>query len=138
MSTAPWTRSTNTGSRFYDFIKCRSLVTGSMAQIKPLKLVSRLQISAFIANPIAEAAGSGRGRHWLALAAALRGRAQWVTGVRVFLSHGGQFSMRFATTGSQQREECVYANLNRRRAAMKPGNVEAAWPVLVDGEGSLL
>jgi hypothetical protein len=33
--------------------------------------------------------------------------------------------------------ERVYANLNRRRAATKPGNGEAAWPVLVDGEGGL-
>jgi hypothetical protein len=45
--------------------------------------------------------------------------------------------MRFAPTESQRREKCVYANLNQRRAAMKPGNGEAARPVLVDGESSL-
>jgi hypothetical protein len=45
--------------------------------------------------------------------------------------------MRFAPTGSQQRGERLYANLNRRRAATKPGNGEAARPVLADGEGGL-
>jgi hypothetical protein len=43
----------------------------------------------------------------------------------------------FAPTGSQRRGERVYANLNRRRAAMKPGNGEAARLVPVDGEGGL-
>jgi hypothetical protein len=45
--------------------------------------------------------------------------------------------MRFAPTGSQRRGERVYANLNWWRAATKPGNGEAARPVLVDGEGGL-
>jgi hypothetical protein len=45
--------------------------------------------------------------------------------------------MKFAPTGSQRRGERVYANLNRWRAAMEPGNGEAALPVLVDGEGGL-
>jgi hypothetical protein len=45
--------------------------------------------------------------------------------------------MRFAPTGSQRRGERVYANLNRQRAATKPGNSEAARLVLVDGEGGL-
>jgi hypothetical protein len=45
--------------------------------------------------------------------------------------------MRFAPTGSQRRGECVYANLNRRRAATEPGNGEAAQPMLVDGESGL-
>jgi hypothetical protein len=45
--------------------------------------------------------------------------------------------MRFAPTGSQRQEERVYANINRRRAATKPGNGEAARLVLVDGEGGL-
>jgi hypothetical protein len=49
----------------------------------------------------------------------------------------GIISMRFAPTGSQRRWEHVYANLNRRRAATKPDNGEAARLVLVDGEGSL-
>jgi hypothetical protein len=80
------------------------------------------------ADPMAEAAGSGRGR---------RGRARWLTGVRVFSSYSGQFSMMFAPTGSQRRGERVYANLNRRRAATKPDNGEAARPMLVDGEGGL-
>jgi hypothetical protein len=88
-------------------------------------------------DPMAEAAGSSRGRHQLALAAARHGRAQWLAGVRVFKSYGGRFSMRFAPMESQQRGECVYANLNRQRAAMKPGNGEAARPVLVDDEGGL-
>jgi hypothetical protein len=45
--------------------------------------------------------------------------------------------MRFAPTGSQRQGKRVYANLNRRRAAAKPGNGEVARPVLVDGEGDL-
>jgi hypothetical protein len=45
--------------------------------------------------------------------------------------------MRFAPTGSQRRGELDYANLNQRRAATKPGNGEAARPVLDDGEGGL-
>jgi hypothetical protein len=45
--------------------------------------------------------------------------------------------MRFAPTGSQGWGERDYANLNRRRAATKPDNGEAARPVLVDGEGGL-
>jgi hypothetical protein len=45
--------------------------------------------------------------------------------------------MRFAPVGLQHRGERIYANLNRRRGATKPGNGEAARPVLVDGEGSL-
>jgi hypothetical protein len=39
--------------------------------------------------------------------------------------------------GSQRRGERVYANLSRRRVAMKPGNSEAVRLVLVDGEGGL-
>jgi hypothetical protein len=39
--------------------------------------------------------------------------------------------------GSQLQGECVYANLNLRRAATEPGNGEAVRPVLVDGEGGL-
>jgi hypothetical protein len=65
------------------------------------------------------------------------GTARRLTGVRVFSSYGGRFSMRFAPTKSQQRGERVYANLNRRRVIMKSGNGEAAQPVLVDGEGGL-
>jgi hypothetical protein len=45
--------------------------------------------------------------------------------------------MRFAPTESQRQGERVYANFNQRRATMKPGNSEAAWPVLVDGDGGL-
>jgi hypothetical protein len=77
-------------------------------------------------DPMAEAAGSGRGRRRLAL-----------TIFQVFSSYSGWFSIMFAPMGSQRREEHVYANLNRRRAATKPGNGEAARPVLVDGEGGL-
>jgi hypothetical protein len=86
---------------------------------------------------MAEAAGSRRGRRRLALAVARCGRARWLTGVRVFLSYGVRFLIRFAPTESQRRGGRVYANLNWRRAAMKPGNGEAARPMLVDGEGSL-
>jgi hypothetical protein len=86
---------------------------------------------------MAEAAGTGQGRRRLTLTVARRGRARWLTGVRVFSSYGGQFLMRFAPTGSQRRGERVYANLNQRRATTKPGNGEATRPVLVDGEGGL-
>jgi hypothetical protein len=89
------------------------------------------------ADPTAEVAGSDRGRRRLALAVARRDQAQWLTGVRVFSSFGGRFSIRFAPTGSQRRGERVYANLNRWRAATKLGNGEAARLVLVDGEGGL-
>jgi hypothetical protein len=84
-----------------------------------------------------EAAGSGRGWRRLTLAMAHRGRARRLTGVRVFSSYSGQFSIRFAPVGSQRRGEHVYANLNRQIAATKLGNGEAARPMLVDGEGSL-
>jgi hypothetical protein len=88
-------------------------------------------------DPTAEMAGSGWGWRWFTLAAARCGRARRLTGVQVFSSYGGRFSMRFAPTGSQRRGEHVYANLNRWRAATKPGNGEAARPLLVDGEGGL-
>jgi hypothetical protein len=84
-----------------------------------------------------EAVGASRGRRGLTLAAASHGRARWLTGVQVFLSYGGRFSMRFAPTGSQRRGECVYANFNRRRAMTEPGNGEVALPVIGDGEGGL-
>jgi hypothetical protein len=45
--------------------------------------------------------------------------------------------MRFAPTGSQRRGKRVYANLNRWRVAMEPGNGEVAQLVLVNGEGGL-
>jgi hypothetical protein len=77
-------------------------------------------------DPMAEAAGSGRGRCRLVPA-----------GVRVFSSYHGRFSIRFAPMGSQRPGEHVYANLNQRRVATKPGNGEAARPVLYDGEGGL-
>jgi hypothetical protein len=60
-----------------NFIKCWPLATGSTAQIDPSKLVSR----PFITDPTVEAAGSGQGRHGLALASARCGRARWLTGV---------------------------------------------------------
>jgi hypothetical protein len=120
-----------------DFIKCRPLDFGSMAQIKSSESVSRLLISVFITDPTDEAVGSGRGRHGLVLVAVHHGRARWLTGVRVFSSYGGRLSMRFAPTGSQRRGERDYANLNRWRAATEPSNSEAARPVLGDGEGSL-
>jgi hypothetical protein len=88
-------------------------------------------------DPSAEAVGSGRGWRRLALAAAHRGRARWLTGVQVFSSYSGRFSVRFAPTGSQRQGERVYANLNRQRVTTKSNNGEAARPVLVDGEGRL-
>jgi hypothetical protein len=91
----------------------------------------------FGADPTAEVAGSGRGRRRLALTVARHGRVRRLTGVRVFSSYGGRFSIRFSPTGSQWRGECVYANLNWRRAATKPGSSEAARLVLVDGDGGL-
>jgi hypothetical protein len=53
-------------------------------------------------------------------------------------AHGSMnfIKRRSLATGSQRRGECVYANLNRRRAATGPGNGEVARPVLVNGEGS--
>jgi hypothetical protein len=89
------------------------------------------------ADPTTEAAGSGQGRRQLTLTVACHGRARQLTGVRVFSSYGGRFSMRFAPTGSQRGGERDYSNLNWRRAARKPDNGEAAQPVLVDGEGGL-
>jgi hypothetical protein len=81
-------------------------------------------------------AGSSPGRCRLALVVARRGRARWLTGVWVFSSYGGWFLMRCAPTGSQWRGEHVYTNLNRWRAATKPGNGEATRPVLVNDEGA--
>jgi hypothetical protein len=86
---------------------------------------------------MAEMAGSGRGRRQLALVGAHRGRARRLNRVRVFSSYGDRLLMRFAPTGSQQRGERVYPNLNRRRVATKPSNGEAARPVLINGEGGL-
>jgi hypothetical protein len=126
-----------------NFIKWWPLATGSMARIKPIESVSLLgcldSIWRWVAigssqpmqespggDPMAEAAGSGRGWRRLTL-----------VGVRVFSSYGGRFLIRFAPTGSQRWWERVYANLNRRRATTKPSNGEAARPVLVDAQGSL-
>jgi hypothetical protein len=137
-----------------DFIKCRPLVSGLTAQIESSELISLLGCLDPIRRWVgigssqsmqespgvdltAEAASSGRGRRRLMLAAVRHGRARWLTGVQAFSSYGGRFLMRFAPTESQRRGEHVYANLNRRRATTKPGNSDAARPVLVDGEGSL-
>jgi hypothetical protein len=137
-----------------DFIKCWPLATGSTAQIKPIKSVyllgcldpiwrwvvigsSQLMQESRSADPTSEVAGSNRGRRRLTLAAMRHGRAMRLTRVRVFSSYGGRFSIRFSPTVWQRRGERVYANLNRRRAGTKPGNDEAARPVLVDGEGGL-
>jgi hypothetical protein len=106
-----------------DFIKRWSLATRSTAQIKPIESVSWLLIS--VVHHRSDGWGS-----WLALAVARRDRARWLIGVQVFSSHDGRFSMRFAPTGSQRWGKHVYANLNPRRAATRPGNGEAAWPVL--------
>jgi hypothetical protein len=68
---------------------------------------------------------------------ACHGWAWRLAGVRVFSSYGGRFLMRFAPTGSQWWGKRVYTNLNRWRAATKPDNGEAFWPMVVNGEGSL-
>jgi hypothetical protein len=129
--------------RSTDFIKRWPLATGTMAQIKPIELVSLLRCLDPIwrwvamsssqsmqespdADPLAEAAGSGRGRHWLMFTVARHDRAWRLTGVRVFWSYASWFSIRFAPMGSQRWGERVYANLNRWRAATKPSNSEAA------------
>jgi hypothetical protein len=107
-----------------DFIKRQSLASELMARIESSEPVSRLLI--LIVHHRSDGGGGSlrTGRHRLAK-------------VWVFLSYGGRFSMRFSPTGSQRWGERVYANLNRRRAATKPGNGEAAQMVLVDGEGGL-
>jgi hypothetical protein len=51
------------------------------------------------------AVGSDQERCGLVLTAACHGRASRLAGVRVFLSHGGRFPMRFIPTGSQRRGE---------------------------------
>jgi hypothetical protein len=80
------------------FIKRRLLATGSMARVKPSELLSQ----SFITDQTVGVAGSGQGRRGLALTVAHHGRARRLIGVQVFLSHGGQFPMRFAPTGSQR------------------------------------
>jgi hypothetical protein len=124
-----------------DFIKRWSLASGSMAWIKSSESVSLLgcldPIERWVAigssqpmqespgvDPMAEAAGTGRGRRRLTLTGAHRGRARRLAGVWVFSSYGGRFSMRFAHTESQRRWKHVYANLNWRRATMKLDNGE--------------
>jgi hypothetical protein len=101
-----------------DFIKCRPLVFGSTAQIESNESVSLLgcldPIEHWVvisssqpmqespgADPTAEVARSGRGRRQLTLAVVRHGRAQRLTGVPVFSSYSGRFSMRFSPTESQ-------------------------------------
>jgi hypothetical protein len=137
-----------------DFIKRRPLASGSTTRIESSGPVSLLKCLDPIwrwvaigssqpmqespgADPMAEAAGSGRGWHQLELTVARHNRARRLGGVRVFSSYGGQFFMRFSPTGSQRWGEHVYANLNWWRATTKPVNGEAAWPVFIDGEGGL-
>jgi hypothetical protein len=113
-----------------DFIKHRSLASGSTTQIQPSEPVYRLLISTVHHR------SDGRGG-WLWSGAARYGRARRLAGVRVFSTYGGRFDMRFAPTGSQRWGERDYVNLNWRRVATGPGNGEAAWPVHGDGEGGL-
>jgi hypothetical protein len=120
-----------------DFLKRRSLATRSTAQIKPSKSVSQLLMLAVHHRSDGWDGWLRSGRCGLVLAMTCHGRARWLVGVPVFSSYGGRFLMRFAHTGSQWWGERAYANLNRRRAATKPGNGEAARLVLGDGEGGL-
>jgi hypothetical protein len=62
--------------------------------------VSRILISKVRARSDGGAIGSGRGQRELMLTAACHGRAWRLAGVQVFSSHGDQFPMRFAPTGS--------------------------------------
>jgi hypothetical protein len=120
-----------------DFIKRRPLATRSMAQIKLIESVSQLLISALRHRSdgwddwVRPGAAPARARSDVSRPSTTAHRSS------SFLELRGWFLMRFAPTGSQQWGERVYANLNRQRAAMKPGNGEAARPVLVDGEGGL-
>jgi hypothetical protein len=131
-----------------NFIKCWPLATESTARIKPIELVSLLGcldpiwrwvaigssqpiwrwVAISSSQPMQESPGAD-----LTAEVAGSGRARRLAGVRVFSSYGDQFSIRFATTGSQRWGERVYTNLNRWRATTKPGNGEAARLVLVDG-----
>jgi hypothetical protein len=120
-----------------DFIKRRSLASGSTSQIESNEPIFRLLIS--VVHHRSDGSG-GWLRSGAASARARGGAARPSTrliGVRVFLSYGCRFLMRFAPTGSQRPGERVYANLNRRRAATKPGTGGTAQPVLVDSEGDL-
>jgi hypothetical protein len=100
-----------------DFIKRRLLLSGSTTRIESSESVSLLgcldPIRRWVAidssqpmqeslgaDPTAEAAGSGRGRRQLMLAAVRCGRAWRLAGVRVFLSYSGRFLMRFAPAES--------------------------------------
>jgi hypothetical protein len=130
-----------------DFIKRWSLATGSTALIKPIKSVSLLGCldliwrwlpSALHSRCKSHPAPIRRLRRLASAEGGVGSCSRWLTGVRVFSSYGGLFSIRFAPTGSQWRGERVYANLNLQRAATKPGNGEAARPMLVNGEGGLL
>jgi hypothetical protein len=94
MSIAPWTGSPAVAHESTDFIKRWSLASGSTAQIKSSESVSQLLIS------IVHHRSDGRGS-WLRPEVARHGQARRLTGVRVFSSYGGQFSMRFAPTGSR-------------------------------------
>jgi hypothetical protein len=137
-----------------DFIKRWLLATGSTTRIKPIESVSLLgcldliwrSVTIGSSQPMqespgtdltAEAAGFARGRHWLTVAAVHHGWARRLAGVQIFSSYGGRFSIRFAPTRSERQRERVYANLNQRRAATKPGNSEAARPVPINGEDGL-
>jgi hypothetical protein len=86
--------------RSTDHIKQGSLILSSTAQIKSSEGVYQLLISAVRARLDGGAVGSDRGRPGLVLTAVRRGRAWRLIGVQVFSSHGGQFLMRFAPTGS--------------------------------------
>jgi hypothetical protein len=118
--------------RSTDFIKCWSLATGSTAQIKSIESASLLgcldPISRWVAigssQPMqespgvdltAEAAGSDRGRHRLTLAVVRRGRARRLTGVWVFSSYGGRFSIRFAWDHSNEGNVFMLTLIGRER-----------------------
>jgi hypothetical protein len=74
-------------------------------------------------DPTAEAAGCGRGRRRLTLTVVRHGRAQRLTGVRVFLSYSGQFLMRFAPTDHNDEENMFMLTLIGREGQQSPAMV---------------
>jgi hypothetical protein len=87
------------------FIRRQPLATGLTARIKPSEPLSRLLILAFHHRYDGWGDWLRPGRCRLALTVVHHILARRLTGVRVFVSHGGRFPMRFAPTRSQQQGE---------------------------------
>jgi hypothetical protein len=81
------------------------------------------------ADPTAEVVGSGQGQRRLTLVVARHSRARWLAGVRVFLSYGGRFFMRFAPMGSQrQQSPATVRQLGRCLSTLRVASGEASGP----------